>query len=303
MPSLALALAAAIWGVSFVVVKDAYADISPVLLLTLRFGLASLILPLAVARRFFSVKPPAALIRSGLLTGVFVGLGMILQMLGLRETSAANAGFLTSLYIVLVPFVTFFVYQARLEWREVVAIFLAAAGIGLLSLGPGNTAGNAAATPWTFNRGDLLTISSSVLFAFQVVFVQRSASIAAANADVWTAWLQVASTAAICGVALALGADGTAFLKPTARLAWAVAFTTLGATVLAFLLQAWGQKHTTAMRAALLFATEPVFAGLASTVFLGEVWTQRRLSGAFLILAAILAVELKPRPQSEHISS
>jgi drug/metabolite transporter (DMT)-like permease len=302
MPSFALALAAAIWGVSFVVVKDAYADISPVLLLTLRFGLAALILPLAVARRFFGAKPPAGLVRGGLLTGVFVGLGMILQMLGLRETSAANAGFLTSLYIVLVPFVTFFVYQSRLEWREVMAIVLAAAGIGLLSLAPGSD-GPGAAAPWTFNRGDLLTIASSVLFAFQVVLVQRTASIAAANADVWTAWLQVATTAAICGLAVGLGVDGETYLKPTARLAWALGFTTLGATVLAFLLQAWGQKHTTAMRAALLFATEPVFAGLASTLFLGEVWTPRRLWGALLILAAILAAELKPRPQSEHISS
>lgn len=294
MPSLALALAAAIWGVSFVVVKDAYVDVSPVLLLTLRFGLAALLLPIVVAKRFFAARPPAALIRGGLLAGLFVGLGMIFQMLGLRETSAANSGFLTSLYIVLVPFVTFFVYRSRLEWREVVAILLAAVGIGLLSLAPG---------AWYLNRGDLLTIVSSVLFAFQVVLVQRSASIAAANADVWTAWLQLTATALICGVAVLLGADGEAFLNPTGRFAWALSFTTLGATLIAFLLQAWGQKHTSAMRAALLFATEPVFAGLASTIFLGEQWPARRLWGAVLILAAILAAELKPPPKSEHISS
>ncbi len=294
MPSLALALAAAIWGVSFVVVKDAYVDVSPVLLLTLRFGLAALLLPIVVARRFFAAKPPAALIRGGLLAGLFVGLGMIFQMLGLRETSAANAGFLTSLYIVLVPFVTFFVYRSRLEWREVLAILLAAVGIGLLSLAPG---------AWYLNRGDLLTIVSSVLFAFQVVLVQRSASIAAANADVWTAWLQLTATALICGVAVLLGADGEAFLKPTGRFAWALGFTALGATLIAFLLQAWGQKHTSATRAALLFATEPVFAGLASTIFLGEQWPTRRLWGAALILAAILAAELKPAPKSEHISN
>lgn len=294
MPSLALALAAAIWGVSFVVVKDAYSDISPVLLLTFRFALAVLLLPLVVGKRLFAARPSRQLLLSGLATGAFVGFGMIFQMLGLRETSAANAGFLTSLYIVLVPFVTCFVYRSRLEWREVGAIVLATAGIGLLSLAPG---------VWSFNRGDLLTIVSSVLFAFQVVLVQRSASIGAANADVWTAWLQITATAAICGVAVALGVDGQAFWKPSGRLWGALAFTAVGATLVAFLLQAWGQKHTSATRAALLFATEPVFAGLASTAFLGEEWPARRLWGAFLILSAILVAELKPRPQTEHISS
>lgn len=294
MPSLALALAAAIWGVSFVVVKDAYSDISPVLLLTFRFALAALLLPLVVGKRLFAARPSRHLLLSGLATGAFVGFGMIFQMLGLRETSAANAGFLTSLYIVLVPFVTCFVYRSRLEWREVGAIVLATAGIGLLSLAPG---------VWSFNRGDLLTIVSSVLFAFQVVLVQRSASIGAANADVWTAWLQITATAAICGVAVALGVDGQAFWKPSGRFWGALAFTAVGATLVAFLLQAWGQKHTSATRAALLFATEPVFAGLASTAFLGEEWPARRLWGAFLILSAILVAELKPRPQTEHISS
>jgi len=294
VPSIALALAAAIWGVAFVVVKDAYVDVSPVLLLTLRFGIAALLLPLLVARRFFAVRPDARLIRGGLLTGAFLGVGMIFQMLGLRETSASNSGFLTSLYIVLVPFVTFFVYQARLEWREAGAILLATAGIGLLSLEPG---------VWQFNRGDLLTIASALLFAFQIVFVQRFASSDAPNADVWVAWLQIAVTAGICGLGVAMGLDGTAFVNWSPRLAWALGFTTLGATVAAFLLQAWGQKQTTAARAALLFATEPVFAGLASAIFLGEVWTARRLSGAALILAAVLLAELKPGPEKEHISN
>ncbi len=296
LPALALALAAAIWGVSFPLIKDAYQDISPVLLLSIRFG-AGAILIAALTRP--KQLPTRATLRGGLLAGAFVGFGMILQMLGLALTSAANSGFLTSLYIVLVPFVGFAVYQLRPQWRELWAVPLAGAGIALLSLEPGS---------FNLAPGDWLTLASAVLFAFQVVLVQRYAS---GGQDQWVALLQVAMTGVICTAGLLFGLDQPIRFVATPRLAFAIGFTTFGATVTAFLLQAWGQKHVSATRAALLFATEPVFAGLAATLLLGESWTARRLSGAGLILAAVAVAEfrfggegnLKPAPKSEHISN
>jgi drug/metabolite transporter (DMT)-like permease len=291
-PILALATAAAIWGISFPIVKDAYADISPLLLLAIRFGLGAVLMPLAAFRGILQTRPLPRTLRGGALTGVFVGCGMVAQMLGLRDSSAANTGFLTSLYIVLVPFVAYLVYRSRVQVQEWWAVVLAGGGIALLSLDPRTL---------SFAAGDWLTMVSAMFFAFQVVLVQRFSS---EGQEAWVAWLQIAVTAAVAGLAVGVGLEGESFLRGTPRLYWALGFTVIGPTVAAFLLQSWGQRHTTATRAALIFATEPVFAGLASTWLLSETWPPRRLTGAALILGAILVAEvkLKPRRNREHIS-
>jgi drug/metabolite transporter (DMT)-like permease len=279
---LALFVAAMLWGSTFVVVKDALADISPVLYLVLRFWAGALIL-LLWARSW----PSRKMMWGGLATGVFVGIGMILQTVALKYTSASNVGFLTSLYIPLVPFVAAFVYQARTGWREVIAVAVATVGIGLMSFDPAS---------WSMNRGDIMTVGAAVMFSFQIVFVKRFGSEGDA---VWMAWFQVVTTAVVSTIAL--GAESFHVVW-TMRLVWAFVITILGATVAAYLLQSYGQRQTTATRAALIFATEPVFAGLASYFWLGERLTGRGWVGAGLVLIGVLLAELKPGGDREHSS-
>ncbi len=277
---LALVLAAIVWGSTFVVVKDALRDISPLLYLAIRFGAAAvLMLPLL----FFSPRPAPRILLGGLATGCLLGVGMILQTVGLKYTSASNSGFLTSLYIPLVPFVAALVYGDRTGWRERIAVGVATLGITLMSFDPASLA---------INRGDLMTIACAVVFSFQVVMV---AHFAGAAGTAWLAWLQIATTAIIAGGGAALGVAGAEFVSWTPRLLWAFAITVGGATVLAFLLQSWGQRHTTASRAALVFASEPVFAGLASYLWLGERLSTTGWAGAGLVLTAIVLAELKPQ--------
>ncbi len=279
----ALVAAAIVWGSTFVVVKDALRDISPVLYLAIRFGAAALLmLPLLL----FAPRPGRRLVLGGLATGCLLGLGMILQTVGLKYTSAANSGFLTSLYIPLVPFVSAFVYGDRTGWRERIAVAVATVGIALMSFDPASFA---------INRGDLLTIGCAVVFSFQVVMV---AHFAGPSGTAWLAWLQIVTTAAIAGGGAVLGVAGPEFVSWTPQLFWAFAITIGGATVLAFLLQSWGQRHTTASRAALVFASEPVFAGLASYLWLGERLSPSGWAGAGLVLSAIVLAELKPQGRS-----
>ncbi len=307
LPSLALVLAAAIWGVSFVIVKEALRDASPVLFLAIRFGVAAAILPLIVllpmAWRGQLQRPSRRTVHGGLATGLVLGVGMILQTIGLKYTTAANSGFLTSLNMVLVPFVGYFVYRSKVAWREAAAVLVAGVGIGLLTY-PDSSMG--------FNLGDFLTLGSAVVFAFQIVLVTRFAE---AGEFAWLAFLQVALTGALGTLGVMGGLDGVVYLNWTPRLVRAFAITILGATVAAFVLQAWGQRRVSAPRAALLFAAEPVFAGLASAFYLGEDWTGRMLAGAALVLAAVLLAEsgslagkpetvnLKPSPPTGHINS
>jgi drug/metabolite transporter (DMT)-like permease len=287
---LAITAAAMIWGFSFVVAKNALADMSPVLYLFVRFLLGAALLA-AITHRHLRQWPSPATQRFGLLAGACLGVGMILQMMGLRETSAANCGFLTALFIPLVPFANWIVYRVSPGWREVGAIVVSVLGIALLTLESNHI---------QISRGDLYSIGGAVLFAFQVLFVTRAGQ--SGNAA-WTALFQMAVTALVCLVMLPLAIDGGMNVRWTIDLGIAMAISVFGATVLAFLLQSWGQRHTTANRAALLYATEPVFAALAGTLFLRERLPERAWLGAALILGAIVLVELKPTRPTEHTSN
>lgn len=279
---LAIAVAAMIWGSTFVVVKEALIDASPVLFLAIRFSASALIMALWLRR-----PPSRQMWRGGLLIGTIVGCGMILQTTGLQLTSASNVGFLTSLYIPLVPFVAAAVYQVKTGWREWGAIAVASIGLGLISFNPAS---------FTMNRGDLLTVCAAVLFAFQIVLVKR---LGVDGEEAWMAWFQVAMTAVVSTIGLGWESSRLVW---TMRLWWSLAITVLGATVAAFLLQSYGQRQTTATRAALIFATEPVFAGLASYFWLGERLTARGWLGAALVMIGVLLAELKPAGVKEHSS-
>ena len=282
---LGLAMAAMIWGSTFVVVKDALVDVSPVLYLALRFWMGALLL-----LPFLRSRPSRRTVLGGMATGCFLGVGMIFQTMALKYTSASNVGFLTSLYIPLVPFVGAYVYGVRTGWKEVGAVLVASAGIGLMSFDPESL---------SVNRGDVMTVCAAVLFAFQIVMVTRFAN---DGELVWLAWLQVTMTAVLSTAAIGLNLDGGNFVVWTMRLWWAFGITVFGATVAAFLLQSWGQRHTTATRAAVIFAMEPVFAGLASYFWLGERLTGRGWTGAALVLVGVLLAELKPVGDKEHSS-
>ena len=282
---LGLAMAAMFWGGTLVVVKDALVDVSPVLYLALRFWMGSLLL-LPFLRKW----PSRRTVLGGVAIGSFLGVGMILQTIGLKYTSSSNVGFLTSLYIPLVPFVGVCVYGLRTGWREVVAILVASVGIGLMTFDPQTRA---------VNRGDVMTICAAVLFAFQIVMIPKFAN---DGELVWLAWFQVTMTALVSTAATGLNLDGGNFVVWTISLFWSFVITVLGATVAAFILQSWGQRHTTATRAALIFAMEPVFAGLASFLWLGERLTGRGWAGAGLVLIGVLLAELKPGRDKEHIN-
>lgn len=280
---LSIAVAAMIWGSTFVVAKEAMADMSTLLFLCIRFALGALLLSLTLKRR-----PSRKMLRAGLIVGTIVGTGMILQMSGLKITSASNVGFLTSLYIPLVPFVGAIVYGVRTGWKEVLAVGIASVGLVLLSFDPSS---------FTVNRGDLLTVGAAVLFSFQIVLVKR---LGVDGEEVWMAWFQVAMTAVVSALALPFEAK---FVNWTPRLFWALGITVVGATVVAFLLQSYGQRKTTETRAALIFATEPVFSALASYYWLGERLTARGWLGAGLVMAGVLLAELKPAGQNKHSNS
>ena len=297
---LGLASVAFVWGTTFVVVKGALADISTVYFLALRFSLAALCLLLLFAVPFSRASPRTVWrgLRGGMAAGCFLWLGYMLQTFGLKYTSAGNSGFLTGLYVILTPIIGFFVYRRAPRLNEMAGIVTATAGMLLLTVPNAHASltlaslTNGSVTNGSLlrmNKGDLLTIACAVAFAFHLLvlgyFSQREMIQAVALG-------QVATSAVLSSFALLVEPPVATW---THNLIGAIVLTAIFATALAFALQTWGQKYTTATRTALLFALEPVFALVTAVLAGHEKLTFAGVSGGLLILAGILAVELKPR--------
>ena len=132
----ALAIVALIWGATFVVVKRALLEISTMYFLAVRFGLASLCMLVMFAASFLRMQARwiCRALGGGAVAGIFLWLGYVLQTFGLKYTSAGNSGFLTGMYIVLVPLIRAAICRRWPERAELAGISVATAGMALLTL-------------------------------------------------------------------------------------------------------------------------------------------------------------------------
>lgn len=276
---LSLLLVSAIWGGTFVMVKDALQDVGPLTFLALRFSLAALLLATLVARRRRPAS--AALVRAGFLTGCLLFAGYALQTMGLQFTTAGKAGFITGLSVAIVPVLSALWLQRPPARLAALGIGLAVSGLALLSLGD----------PEAVVVGDLLVLGCAVAFALHILVVERFAP--RFHPLPFTA-AQVVAAALLT----TLGALATESPTPAQLLAAlpAAAFTGLFATVAAFYIQTHAQRFTTAIHTALIFSAEPVFAVLFASLLAGEQLTPRAVAGCLLILAGMLLAQLAPEP-------
>jgi drug/metabolite transporter (DMT)-like permease len=278
---------ALVWGATFVLVKQALADVSTLLFLTLRFSSAAVVLALIFRNEFRAPDALASLLR-GAFAGIFLFGAYVLQTAGLQFTSASKAGFITGLYVPLVPIIGGLIHQKLPQISELAGIAMACVGMFLLTV---------QTDLLDIGRGDLLVAGCAVAYAIQMVILGRFAPVS--NVGVLTV-AQIATGAL-------LGAATFWWVEPV-RIAWspkvwlALAVTSLLATALAFTIQTWAQRWTSPTRTALIFALEPVFAWTTSYLIAGEVLSRRAAVGAALILGGVLTVELKPFRFGRHPS-
>jgi len=274
---LALVVAAVCFGSTFLVVQHAVSRVEPVPFLAVRFLLGALVLwPLARRR-----PATAGELRHGILAGIALLAGYLLQTIGLQYTGSATSAFITYLLVVLVPVLGLVLLRRRPHPVTLVGIAIAVAGLVLLT-DPG---GGGDATG--FGRGELLTLGCAVAFAAHVIILGETAH---RHDPIRLAVVQVAVVGGGCAIpGLWLGGYGF----PASALAAAVA-TALVATALAFVLQVSGQRTVPPARAALLLLLEPVSAGLLAS-FGGDGLGPSQLAGAALILVAVVISEVLPQ--------
>ena len=278
---LLLITAAAVWGVSFVVVKEALASASPLLFLAARFTLATLVLaPFVNLRGGFSRGE----LRAGLILTLLLASGFATQAYGLQYTTPARSAFIVAMSSVLAPFIAVVLLRHRTGWMVVVALLLAGLGIYFL------TAPDAGG----LNKGDLWTLITAVVFGGHIVAVSEFSKQFDAQRLVW---LQLPGTA--------IGSLVAALLFEQLRFDWsfslvaALLFLAVMSTVVALVWQFRAQREMSSARASLLFCLEPVFAALTSWVFWGETFSTLQGLGAVLILAGmVLAVVGEARAEA-----
>lgn len=282
---LALGFVSFVWGATFVVIKSALADASPLTFVLLRFALAAVLL-LAILGRRTSPRTPG-LLRASTVIGFFLATGYAFQTVGLNYTTPAKSAFITALSIVFVPLIVVVFFRGRLRMWTLLGLGAAALGTFFLTVPAGK---------FTISRGDLLTVICAIAFAAHIVAVGRYAPrYGFAGLAVWQVVVALFLTALAVPLAGASGVE-TSSLAWTPRLALALVVTAALATALAFSLQTWAQQFTSATHTAILYSLEPVFAALTSYLVFQERLGGRGLLGAGLILVGVLLAELRGAP-------
>lgn len=278
----ALALAAAIWGGAFVVVKGALDDVPPAWMLAMRFSATAFILCIVFHRRL-KEHLDVDHVRKGIVLGLFSGPAFVAQFVGLADTTPGKSAFITAIYCVLVPFLNWIVARRRPQGIHLVAAVLAVAGIGCISFGEGSSA--------ALSRGDSITLACAVLFALHIVYVTRYAQ----GRDIMTLTIVQIAVSAVISLIWALafeqvpapGALGPGF--------WvSLAYLVILSSCVAMVVQNVAQSIVEPATAALLLSLESVFAVVFSVIFSHEDLTMRLVAGFALIFLAILASEVLP---------
>jgi len=268
-PTLLLLAVTAIYGWTFVVVKQAIGEYPVLPFLGLRFALAALLL-LLILRRW----PGLVSWRRGLPVAAALAVGYLCQTEGMLTVSPGIAGLLTGLFVVFTPLLDRLLFASRLRLATLISIAMALAGTGLLT---GGLAG--------FRFGDLLVVLAALAFATQIVLLSHGRG---SVADMSLVQMLVCA-----GFFLVLGAGPQLSYPPVSGpVAIALVITGALSSGLAVLAQTWAQRRMSASRAGLVLAAEPGFALLFAVLLVGERLTPIQLLGALVLFLAIVGHEL-----------
>ena len=259
-----------IWGITFIMVKDALNDAGPFAFGTLRFTIAGILTLAVVNKTIFTLTKTEFI--GGLVCGFFLFGGYAFQNFGLMQTSASKSAFITSVSVLMVPIILFLFNIQKVKIKVWIAVIVATIGLYFLLDPRGGM----------MNWGDILTFGCALGFAVHIIFqgyyVKKKVRIL--PFFLVQAW-----------VVVGLSFINSLIFEPifaiwSPRLISALLVTGIAATFIAILIMIWAQKILTASETAIIIAMEPVFAAIFATIFAGEVlglWGY--LGGGLVVLA------------------
>lgn len=273
---LTLLVVSIIWGSAFVAQRVAGQMGSVYQFNGARYLLAALVVMPFVKWNNILSMPPAQYTWM-FIAGFLLFLGSALQQAGLVYTTAGNAGFITALYVVLVPVVLFFFWREKLHWLSILAVGLAGVGTFLLS-----TSGR-----FAVHAGDALELIGALFWTFHVITLGKFAS-------KFEAMSFSVGQLMICGLLnLGVGVMVEPSMTFSGPLMFSIAYTAFFSLGMCYTLQVWAQRHTPPADAALILSLESVFAVLAGWLLLNETLVAIQIFGCALIFIAVLMSQFK----------
>ena len=265
------------WGMGFVFVKSSVAVMPPLYLLGFRFLTSGVILGVIFIKRF--LKSGRELIRHGMTIGIVLFIAMLLQTYGCKYTTAGKNAFLTTIYVILVPFMHLLFNKVRPKVRYIIAAVIGFTGIGLISLNE----------KFTIGLGDSLTLLCGLFYALQIVLIARFTD--GDDPIVLAIWqfLVTGVLAFILAPVISGPLSSEMFSRDSVT---SVLFLIFFSTMLGFGLQVVCQKYAPPAPAAIIMGMEAVFGALASYIFLHETMTSKMITGCIMMIFAMLMVEI-----------
>lgn len=270
-----------VWGSTFVLNQHVLESLRASDLQTVRFGIATLIM--VAMRPHWLVQAPREHFVHGFWLGLALSGGYLVQLLGLQHTSATASGFITGMFVVLVPLISGLVLRQRVPFAAWASVALASLGLGLIAL-----------NGFSVGYGELLTLLCALMFALHIIGLDRWAD----PEYVYSLTTTQIGTVFLSSLAVSLTTGGVHM--PHDNSVWAsLVFLAVFATCVGYFAQTWVQSVLSSTRTAVILTMEPVFAGVAGVTLGDDKLTARIVIGSLLILAATYVVELGPRHSAE----
>ncbi len=276
-----LVIVTIIWGGGFIATSAALDDLAPFTILMIRF-LGAAILPIILSWKALR-NLSATAIKRGLFCGVLLFLAFAFQTFGLMYTTPSKNAFLTATNVILVPYLLWLILKRKPTKKEILASTLCVIGIALLTL---------RVDVIQLNIGDLLSFVCAIFFAGHMIALEKSAP--QENVFAMTA-LQMISAGVLSAV-FALTIEGVPKAIP-ATASVALGYSIICSTMLAYLLQTWAQKYTSANHASMILSMEALWASFFSYCFFRETMSANMLIGAAFIFLSVLYIEYQPKKE------
>ncbi len=275
LSDISLFFVAIVWGGGFVVIKDTLTTVTPMLLIMLRFIIAATIMYVLFYKKIGKITIND--LKKGSVVGFILYLAFATQTYGLQFTTASKQGFLTAVYVAIVPFLYWILYKKMPKLKVFLGSALTIIGIGLISLhGSLN-----------INIGDVLTLLCALFFAMHIISVEYFAK----DMNVYKlAFIQIAVAAFFSTVSAV--ATEPIILNLTSRAWFSILFLAIFSTFACFTVQNIAQKYTSSSHASIIMSLESVFAAIFGVILLHEIMTPLMILGCVFIFAAILIIEL-----------
>ena len=275
LAQLSMVITTIIWGVTFVMVKEALNDAPPYMFASLRFGLAFFIGLIYLNKSIINITHLE--MTGGLVCGLCLFAGYAFQNYGLMQTTPSKSAFITSVSVILVPIILSVFKVKKIDFKIWISVFLATVGLYILLNASGGQ----------INIGDILTFGCALSFALHVIAQDYYLSKGSSISRIFLSQVMFVSLFSSFGVFM--------FESPeiiiSQRLLVAVFVTGFLATFVAIMFMVWAQTILNASQTAVLLSLEPVFAALFSTIFAGEILGMYGWIGGMIVVLGVISSE------------